>query len=409
MEETRRQRCPTLAILGIRGVPAEHGGFETFAARLAPYLAGANWDVTVYCQESDPEAKRSAGRACWRSTWENVTRIHIAIPADTALNSIVFDWRCVRHVLETRPQMVLILGYNTAIFALKLRAAGISVVINMDGLEWQRAKWGPMARAWLYVNEGVGCRVAHHLIADHPQIGHHLEKRCDAGKITVIPYGSDLVERRGEKPLVLHGEVLQQLGLSSKRFVTVIARPEPENSILDIVRAFSRRERGLRLVVLGRYHPDRVRYHAAVFAAASREVMFPGAIYDKTAVEALRRHGLFYMHGHRVGGTNPSLLEAMGAGNAVVAHDNRFNRWVARDGALYFSDEEGCARAIDQYLCNAQERERHGELNRSRAETVFNWSEVLQSYAELLEAVGARVGDDSGWGRREQWDLDTGS
>ena len=399
-----------LSILGVRGVPAAHGGFETFAARLAPHLAKAGWNVSVYCQESGQSAE-SPGNAVWESTWEDVKRVHIAVPSDTALNSIRFDWHCILHVLKTRPDVVLILGYNTAIFALPLRVAGIPVVMNMDGMEWQRAKWGMLEKAWLYVNERAGCRLSQHLIADHPHIGRHLQTRTRPEKISVIPYGSDLIERRLGESTVEQQTVLERIGVVSKRFATVIARAEPENSIIDIVRAFSSKPRDMRLVVLGTYYPDRVKYHADVFAAASPEVVFPGAIYDKFTVETLRRHSLFYFHGHQVGGTNPSLLEAMGAGNAVLAHDNFFNRWVAQNGALYFSDAAGCERAIEQTLADPLQCAKRGELNRSRAEDVFNWDEILQSYMELLTAVGSRAGaaETSGWGRREQWTLNAAS
>jgi glycosyltransferase involved in cell wall biosynthesis len=161
-------------------------------------------------------------------------------------------------------------------------------------------------------------------------------------------------------------------------------------------------------LVLGKYYPDTIRYHAQVMSAASGEVLFPGAIYDPVRVRALRRHSLLYLHGHRVGGCNPSLLEAMGAGNPVVAHDNRFNRWVAAEGALYFTDGAGCERALEHYLENPSLLERHGALNRSRATEVFDWSEILASYAELLNAVSSAVTarNDSGWGRRAQWQLD---
>ena len=391
-----------IAILGVRGIPAAHGGFETFAARLAPYLTRAGWNVRVYCQEARDTTDAPDGATCWESQWEGVERVHIVVPADTAWNSIRFDWHCVSHALRNRPDAVLMLGYNTAMFAARLRAAGIPTVINMDGLEWQRAKWGPAAKSWLYVNERAGCRFAHHLIADHPHIGHHLQSRAPTEKITIIPYGADVL------PLATDDQALAEVGVTAGRYVTLIARAEPENSILEMVRAFSAKPRNLKLLVLGKYYPDAIRYHAQVKSVASGEVLFPGAIYDSVKVRALRRHSLFYLHGHRVGGCNPSLLEAMGAGNPVVAHDNRFNRWVAGEGALYFEDSAGCERALEQYLNDPTMVERHGALNRRRAAEVFDWSEILASYAELLDAVSSEVTarGQSGWGRRAQWQLE---
>jgi glycosyltransferase involved in cell wall biosynthesis len=395
----------SLAILGVRGVPAAHGGFETFAARLAPHLARDNWCVRVYCQEARDTMSTPESRPIWQTTWEGVTRIHIAVPSDTAVNSIRFDWMCISHVLKARPDAVLILGYNTAVFAARLRLAGIPTVMNMDGMEWKRAKWGPLEKTWLYVNERAGCRLAHHLVADHPQIGLHLQKRSVASKITVIPYGAELIGAGEDE------DILSQYGVRSKQFATVIARAEPENSILEMIRAFSAKRRNIQLLVLGYYYPRKVEYHASVMRAASSEVTFPGAIFDRPVVAALRRHSLFYMHGHQVGGCNPSLLEAMGAGNAVLAHDNRFNRWVVGRGALFFSDAASCERALDEVMLPSFQLDRYGDLNRQRAREVFAWNEVLASYTELLDAAssGFAAQSESGWGRRAQWSLDSPS
>ncbi|RYE54021.1 MAG: DUF1972 domain-containing protein, partial [Hyphomicrobiales bacterium] len=173
----------TIAIMGIRGIPAQHGGFETFAERLAPYLLAAGWTVTVYCQEDDKAPVRE-------STWNGVRRVHIGVGADTALNTIRFDWACISHALRERPSLVLTLGYNTAAFGLRLRAAGIPNVMNMDGIEWSRRKWGWMARAWLYANDWAGCLGATHLVADHPEIARHLSSRVSPRKVTTIPYGA---------------------------------------------------------------------------------------------------------------------------------------------------------------------------------------------------------------------------
>ena len=376
----------TISIMGIRGVPARHGGFETFAERLAPFLVANGWAVTVYCQEDkDVNTFRE-------STWQGVRRVHIGVGADTALNTIRFDWVSISHAIRDRPSIVLTLGYNTAAFGLRLRLAGIPNVLNMDGIEWSRKKWGPMARAWLYANDWAGCLSATHLIADHPEIARHLESRVAPRKITVIPYGAAAADDIGIEPL-------EAFGLKSGRFVTVIARPEPENSILEIVQAFSARERGLELVVLGNFKPESFPYHANVVASASKEVRFLGAIYDQTVVKALRRHCLLYIHGHRVGGTNPSLLEAMGAGNPVLAHDNRFNRWAASDGAEYFADATSCRDALNRLLGDEAKRGQLASANLDRALGTFAWRDVLMAYGSLLTEVHRWAHGRSDWPR----------
>lgn len=358
-----------LTILGIRGVPAKHGGFETFAEKLALYLTVQGWDVTVYCQEEGHGSK-------YETEWCGIKRIHIPVHQTGAFGTIVFDWKSTVDSLKQNG-VFLTLGYNTACFNIVQRMAGKTNVINMDGIEWRRDKWGVVAKTWFWLNERAGCWVGNHLVADHPKIKEHLITRVSQHKITMIPYGGDEVLSADATPLV-------KFGLEAGRFSVIIARPEPENSFLEMVRAFSVSNRNHKLVVLGNFDPDKNLYHRQVMAAASSEVVFPGAIYEPEVVQSLRLHCRFYLHGHRVGGTNPSLVEALGAGCAVVAHDNQFNRWVAGPSASYFSDESSCALLLDRLLKDDAVLEKMKKGSLQRFHEAFTWTQILSEYEKLL-------------------------
>jgi glycosyltransferase involved in cell wall biosynthesis len=358
-----------LRILGIRGVPAAHGGFETFAEQLSLYLVRRGWRVIVYCQ-------RAGKHAISEDTWQGIERINISIPQLGSRGSIVFDWKAILHAGQHH-DLCLTLGYNTALLCTWLRAKGVPNLINMDGIEWRRAKWSRLARTWFWINDWAGCLLGSHLVADHPEIARHLQTRVAARKVTMIPYGAAYLTRADDS-------FVRDSGLSSGRYLTLIARAEPENSVLEIVTAFSRRRRELKLVVLGNYDASNA-YHAAVKAAASDEVVFLGAVYDKARVEALRFHSLVYLHGHQVGGTNPSLVEALGAGNAVIAHDNRFNRWVAGEGARYFSTADDLVEVLQQVLDSPEVLAQMRAASQSRFQNGFRWDEVLLQYERLLE------------------------
>ena len=361
----------TLRILGTRGVPAAHGGFETFAEHLAQYLVARGWRVVVYCQTQGTGPRGE-------DTWCGIERVHIPVRQTGSAGTVSFDWHATLHAARHR-DLCLTLGYNTAVFCSILRLRGVPNLINMDGIEWSRSKWGPIAKTWFWFNERAACHLANHLIADHPSIKLHLQSRIRASKITTIAYGA---ERVGEA----HEEPVHELGLTPGRFLTVVARPEPENSLLEIVEGFSRRPRGLPLVVLGRYSENHS-YHRAVKAAAGREVRFVGPIYNKQALRSLRFHSLAYVHGHKAGGTNPSLVEALGAGNAVLAHDNRFNRWVAGDSAVFFKCADTFSTALDQMLAEPERVQvlRANAVNRFEQE--FTWPQVLGQYEQLLQDV----------------------
>jgi glycosyltransferase involved in cell wall biosynthesis len=359
----------TLRILGIRGVPAAHGGFETFAEKLALHLVGKGWRVIVYCQENGTGS-------IVEDTWQGVCRVHIPVEDDGPKGTMIFDWKSITHAARHR-DLCLTLGYNTAVFCALLRLKGVPNVINMDGIEWKRAKWGATAKIWFWLNERAGCWLANHLIADHPKIKEHLQTRVAGRKITTIPYGAQAVMAAPIEPV-------KALGLEPDRFLTIIARAEPENSILEMVSGFSARPRGYRLAVLGEYRDDNA-YHQAIKAAAGPEVKFVGAVYDKDVVQALRFHSTAYLHGHQVGGTNPSLVEAMAAGNPIVAHDNPFNQWVAGAAAVYFSDAGEFMKRMDDLLLNRSKLNALREHGRQRFESAFDWANVLGQYEQLLE------------------------
>lgn len=358
----------SLRILGTRGVPAAHGGFETFAEHLALYLVAQGWRVVVYCQED------GVGPV-FEDTWQGVERVHIPVAQEGPKGTIVFDWKATAHAAQFK-DLCLTLGYNTAVFCALLRLKGVPNLINMDGVEWKRQKWGTVAKTWFWLNDWAGCWLGNHLVADHPQIKVHLQTRVRGDKITMIPYGADAVDAAPEAPV-------RALGLEPGRFLTVIARAEPENSILEVVQGFSAKPRGFQLVVLGNYHENNA-YHRAIKAAASAEVRFVGAIYDKAVVQALRFHSAAYVHGHQVGGTNPSLVEAMGAGNAVIAHDNPFNRWVAGESARYFNGADAFSRALDEVLPNFNLLEAMKVSTLLRYREFFTWDKVLAEYETLL-------------------------
>ena len=364
-----------ILILGTRGVPSQHGGFETFAQDIALYLTARNHRVTVYCQ-------------CDRNTpahedmWKGVRRVFF--PAgDGAVGTVRFDLAAVRHAAREKG-VVLTLGYNTGVFNYLLRWRKLPTVMNMDGIEWKRAKWSPMHRAWLWFNEIAGAHASDHLVADHPEISTHLQRHSQPAKITVIPYGARALQSASIDPVV-------RLGLQPKDYFLVVARAEPDNSILDIVQAYSVRLRKTPLVILGKYSPDNSAYHRKVLQAASPGVKFLGAIYDREIVQSLRFHAKAYVHGHRVGGTNPSLVESLAASNAIIAHNNQFTRWVAGEKAQHFDDSESLAQIFDSVEADPTLLPAMELGSKIRHEESFEMDRVLAAYETLLLRINERA------------------
>jgi glycosyltransferase involved in cell wall biosynthesis len=355
-------------ILGSRGIPSKHSGFETFAQDFALFLVARGHEVTVYCQveETDPAGE---------DVWCGVRRV--MVPAGKgSLGTIIFDWKTIRLAMREKG-VALTLGYNTGVFNLLFRLSGTRNVMNMDGIEWKREKWSRPAKAWFWFNELAGALVANHLVADHPEIAKHLAKHTPEKKIATIPYGADAFE---SAPLAL----IQRYGLTPDGYYLIIARAEPENSILEIVRAYSSKTRGVPLVILGNYKREGTPYQNAVLDAAGPEILFLQAIFDRDIVKALRWYARAYFHGHRVGGTNPSLVESLAAGNAVIAHDNRFTRWVAGDGARFFRTEDDISRIVDALNADPAQLQSMKESSRKRHQDAFTQERILTAYEQLL-------------------------
>ncbi len=359
----------TVNILGTRGIPAAHGGFETFVEALALHLDRQGHRVRVYCQGRGALSRRER-------TWNGIELVEISLPLGGALSTVVFDLLSTIDVVR-RGGTVLTCGYNTSPFFLLYRLFGVRNVVNMDGIEWRRPKWSAPARLWLWCCERIGLHLADEVIADHPEIAKHLLRRTFQRVVHVVPYGT-------ATPPPVDSSALAKHGLELKRYATVVARPEPENSILEIVEAWSRRPRGMPLVIVGDYEGEANAWRTRVKDAAGDEVKFIGEVRGGDELSSLRRGACLYIHGHTVGGTNPSALEALAAGNPVLAHDNPFNRWVLADAAVYFTDRDSCARALDGLLGDQAILEKLGTRALELAKERFGLETCHLAYERLL-------------------------
>ncbi|WP_197510222.1 DUF1972 domain-containing protein [Tessaracoccus coleopterorum] len=211
---------PTVRILGTHGVPANYGGFETAAEKVGLHLLERGWRVVIYCQVP--------GRGpITYDVWRGIERVNVAVDLPGWRGTSLFDLICVRHAGRHR-DVNLVFGYNTGIFNIWQRLRRIPMVINMDGIEWSRSRWGFTRQAILYINERFAALFGNHLIADHPEIEKYLWSRAPRRKITMIAYGADEVLEADEAPV-------RALGLEPGGYLTLICRPIPENSILEIV------------------------------------------------------------------------------------------------------------------------------------------------------------------------------
>jgi glycosyltransferase involved in cell wall biosynthesis len=310
MAEQSSERAKKIAILGSRGIPAEFGGFETFAEQLAVRLVDRGFDVTVFCESTQSYRE---------PTYKGVKLVYLSTPNIVGLRSVWFDIVSILRTLRGY-DVVYMLGYHAAFAFVLPWLFRTNFWTNMDGLEWKRDKWSANAKRYLQLMEWFAARFSRRLVADAEGIAQHLREAYRVGhKTLMIPYGAYEVDGAPDACLI------EEYGVEPGEYYLVVCRLEPENHVREIVNGFVASSSPRKLIVVGDHEAD-TGYIKTLLDNANERVSFVGTIFDPPRLIALRWYCRAYFHGHSVGGTNPSLLEAMACRNHTIAHDNVFNR-----------------------------------------------------------------------------------
>lgn len=360
-----------VAILGTRGIPASYGGFETFAERLALFLVGQGIPVTVYCRRHHATAG---------PTWQGVDLVTLPTIRNKYLDTVVHTLLSTLHlVTRTRIRDVVLCNAANAPVLPLLRAAGRRVVMNVDGLEWRRGKWGIAGRAWYRMGEWLSVRAASVLVTDAEEVRTYYRVRHDTDSI-MIPYGADLLDRTAPLP--------PDLDVAPDSYALYVSRWEPENNPRLVAAAHAAADTPLTLVMLGAAAYDE-ELEQSVRAAAAPNAILPGPIFGE-GYRALQANARCYIHATEVGGTHPALIEAMGAGNLVLVLDTPENREVAGPDAWFFNDEEDLAGLLRRAGALAPEdlRARRAVI-RARAARLYSWDTVGAAYLDLLTGTSS--------------------
>jgi glycosyltransferase involved in cell wall biosynthesis len=369
----RRYPSRGVAIMGTRGIPANYGGFETFAERLAVHLVRRNIPVTVYCRRHYATAGRE---------WRGVRLVTLPTIRNKYLDTVVHSALSTLHLItRTRIRDVVLCNAANAPVLPLLRVTRRRVVMNVDGLEWRRGKWGVMGRSWYRLGEWLSVRSASVLVTDAAEVRTYYRVRHDTDSV-MVPYGADLLERGVSLPA--------ELAVEPDGFVLYVSRWERENNPLLVARAHADSGVSLPLVMLGRATYDDA-LEREVRAAAAPHAVLPGPLFGP-AYTALQSNARCYVHATEVGGTHPALIEAMGAGNLCLVLDTPENREVAGPDAWYFADAAGLADLLRTAADLATtELERLRAAIRSRAAALFSWATVGETYLDLITG-GSRTG-----------------
>ncbi len=363
-----------IALVGTRGVPAAYGGFETAVEEVGPRLVEQGHRVLVYCRSTT-----SAQTTTWYRGMRTVTLP--ALHTKTA-ETLSHTGLSVAHaVAVAKPDVAFVFNAANAPFLPILRAARIPVATHVDGLEWQRAKWGPNGKRYYLWAERAAVRWSDALIADAPGISDYYRATYDADT-EQIAYGAPILQNAGSE--------LLPSWLAPRAYHLVVARFEPENHVLEIVEGYARSASTRPLVVVGGA-PFAEEYTQRIAAVANGDdrIHLVGRVDDQNELDQLYANALTYLHGHSVGGTNPSLLRAMGAGTQTLAFDVNFNREVAGDTARFWAGPGDLPALLAEAEENRSRTIAAGAAARTRAAQHYRWDDVADKYGDLAVRLAA--------------------
>ena len=352
-------------------MPARYGGFETAVEEVGRRLVDRGHSVTIYCRHSaDPQP-----------TYRGMRLVHLPALRVKSAETLSHTALSMLHAVRTKPRFdaAIVMNAANSPFLPLARASGLPVALHMDGLEWKRGKWGRVGRRYYRAAESLGARWADTLIADARGIQDYYLAQHGVDS-EFIPYGAPLVVRREER--------LAELGLHSRRYHLLVARFEPENSVELLVRGYIGSRATHPLIVVGSA-PYSATYTGMIesLAAEDDRVRLLGSVWDQELLDSLYANAATYVHGHTVGGTNPSLLRAMGAGTPVLAIDVVFTREVLGDTGRFFETPAELARMLEESEASADEEHERGERGRRRAAALYDWDQVAADYERLCRQL----------------------
>jgi len=363
-----------IGIIGTRGIPNHYGGFEQFAEYLSLGLAKAGFEVSVYNSHNHPYQK---------STWNGVNIIHCFDPEKRmgTIGQFVYDLNCILSCRRKSFDIILQLGYTSSSVWSKLLPTKKSIVTtNMDGLEWKRTKYSKHVQRFLLYAEELAVRYSHHLISDSMGIKKYLKDKYNVSS-TYIPYGANIFN----SPLA---EILNEYGVDPFKYNLLIARLEPENSIEIILDGVVKSKNNKPFLVVGNHNTTYGNYLKNKFTPHSY-IKFIGGVYNIDKLNNLRYYSNLYLHGHTVGGTNPSLLEAMASSALICAHNNVFNKSILGEDAFYFLNVDQVSEYVSVLEKQVEQNLQKIEHNRKKIKQIYSWPIVINEYIQHFKLIAS--------------------
>ncbi|WP_320816031.1 DUF1972 domain-containing protein [Flavobacterium sp.] len=356
-----------IGILGTRGIPNYYGGFEQFAEFFSVFLAKNGHEVSVYNSHNHP---------CQEKEFNGVKIIHCFDPEYKigTIGQFVYDYNCIKDSNKRKFDIILQLGYTSSSVWYSLHPKDTVVITNMDGLEWKRTKYSKLVRKALLLAEKRAVKKSNFLISDSLGIQKYISNKYKK-ESQYIAYGANVFK----KPDI---NILSEYELIKDDFNMIMARFEPENNIEMVLDGVVLSKTTTPTIVIGNYNTKYGCFLKEKFKSYLN-IKFLGAIYNLEHLNNLRFFSSVYFHGHTVGGTNPSLLEAMSSQALIVAHDNDFNKGVLKENAFYFSNSIDVKNIL--LTTKKSDNLQFIKNNLEAIQSDFNWDKINEQYLQFFQ------------------------
>lgn len=354
-----------IGIIGTNGLPGRYGGWDHLLNELTKEL-GERHDITVYTSYKNGYHDLK--------TFNNAYLYRINLDAN-GWQSIPYDIYSMYLSVKNKHDVLLVLGTSGCLVMPLLKLIGATVILNPDGAEWERGKWGRFAKMMLYTFDRIGVRYAKYVVADNKVIYERILKlRSD---VNLIEYGGD-----NAKKADINKCMLDDLNLVLDKYAFKVCRIVPENNVEMILNVFSRNKR--QLVLVGNWGVSDYSRNLKEKYSSFKNINLIGPIYEQDKIDSLRSNCHLYIHGHSVGGTNPSLVEAMNLGLPCIVFNVDYNLETTENSALYFNDEESLSDLIDRYWSDSDFLEGLGRKMMSIAKKRYTWKRIIAAYDALF-------------------------
>ncbi|GHT51940.1 rhamnosyltransferase [Bacteroidia bacterium] len=369
-----------IAIISTRGIPNNYGGFEQFAEYISVGLVQRGHEVTVYSPRFHPYRE---------DNYKGVRIKHIYSPEQwlgSSMGSFFYDFNSLRDALHKENfDIIYVAGYTSIIPAfIRFNVKNIKKPVfttNMDGLEYKRTKFNRWTQKFLFLEERMAVKHSHYLIADNQGIQDYYKKKYEKD-IQFLAYGANIYDN-------YNTQFLEEVDLQENNYFLVIARLEPENNIDAIIQGYlnSNQKNIKPLIVIGKTDTLHGKYLVKKYSS-NKSVRFIGGVYSFDKVNSIRYFSTAYLHGHSVGGTNPSLLEAMAAGCFIVANDNIFNKSVCNGNAMYFNTSKDISLILNNIDASIKTKKSHFvEQNLEQIKSNCLWEKLVDDYEKYFYSL----------------------